>query len=286
MLSPRGETNPSLIIDYYNDELVWRDMGYDIRPADAVNFVIYMESLRGNNMTYQEALRFILEGIPDYEHSPVIRLKKKNRLKIRYRITYEDYELDYWRSQKIPLEILLAYRVYPCEIWNSKLWYYSNVKDPVFCYLFDSETPIWKAYRPLAKTTRFISKNTKDHIQGYDMLFDHDTCIITKSYKDVMTYALLGYPAVAPHSENILISPDHIRYLTNRYQNVILNFDNDEAGIRGVKQYQDLYGLPYFYFSEYKDITEYHVCTIREKIKSVIAHAIRKSKESSSRTVV
>ena len=54
--------------------------------------------------------------------------------------------------------------------------------------------------------------------------------IIIKSYKDVMAFDIFNIAAVAPMSESILISDEVFKDLYNRFSDIHVVFDNDEAG--------------------------------------------------------
>jgi hypothetical protein len=51
--------------------------------------------------------------------------------------------------------------------------------------------------------------------------------IITKSMKDVMVLRSLGYEAISPRGENIMLPPECIEYMKRKYRKILVLFDND-----------------------------------------------------------
>ena len=104
--------------------------------------------------------------------------------------------------------------------------------------------------------------------------------ILTKALKDVMTYQVLGFTAIAPQSEAILLNKETMDELTSRFKRVIVNFDNDPLGELSMRRYNETYGLEYFSVPEIKkvkDVSDY--CKFyKEEVKQFIKEQIE-SKE-------
>jgi DNA primase len=99
-------------------------------------------------------------------------------------------------------------------------------------------------------------------LQGLDQLkYESNLLIITKSKKDVMVYDLLGYESVAPHSEALSKWEMHLPHLQNNYDQILINFDNDEAGYIAsesvINKYSNLIPLFIPIESNQKDISDY-----------------------------
>jgi DNA primase len=62
--------------------------------------------------------------------------------------------------------------------------------------------------------------------------------------------------AVAPHSENTLLSQDVIETFKKLYKAVVVLFDSDQAGIKAMKEYEETYGVPFCYLPLEKDISD------------------------------
>src|SRR5690606_21303742 len=82
---------------------------------------------------------------------------------------------------------------------------------------------------------------------------------ITSSLKDVMVLNVLGEWAIAPHGEGILIPDKIIDYLFATWEEIIIFYDNDEAGVNYAKAHSNYYNIksisiPY---KEYKDPSDF-----------------------------
>lgn len=259
----RTDTDPSLRISYYNDNWVWVDFGEDPRPKDGISFI-----MRYYNVDFITAVQ---KGWQDIniadKHTvkkKVIKHDSKSYCNIRDLLPFE---LEYWANANITKKDLDYFNVYSGEIrHNSILWHRSIEKDPLFIYMWDKKTPIYKGYRPFAPTHRlkFYAKNISGHIQGLDKLPDKgNILIITKSYKDVIVWWKLGYPAIAPHSENMFISPFDLYELESRFKHIYINYDNDDTGVKKSIQYSSEHNLKYFNLpvsTNCKDPFQFVVC--------------------------
>jgi len=239
-ISPRGEEYPSMYIDYYQGKLMWRDFGYDPRPRDAVDFVIFIKSLEGVKLNFYQAINLIIKEVKPgtgkkVKYKPV---KKKPQTAVRFRKKYHQWELDYWKKYNVSEKILKKFQVFPAKVYcNGMLWHKSQKNDPCFVYLWDINNEIWKAYRPKAPykeiknkkiKQKFFANNIKGHVQGLDHLpKTGKICFVTKSYKDVMVLYSMGIPSIAPHSESYFISPGLVANLKKRFKHVYINYDND-----------------------------------------------------------
>jgi hypothetical protein len=242
----RTDTSPSLRISYYKDKWVWTDFGEDSRPKYAINFI-----MRYYNTDYRNALQLGWNDIIDNKKSIIKLIEKHENISYcKIRKEFFKFELDYWKEASIDEDDLKYFDVYSGEIrHNKKIWHSSIKGDPLFIYMFDKSIPIYKGYRPFAPNSKlkFYSKNITGHIQGYNKIpKTGDILIITKSYKDVIVWYKLGYPAIAPHSENMFISPFDLYDLEKRFKHIYVNYDNDHIGVKKSIQYTSEYNLKYF----------------------------------------
>jgi len=260
----RSDSDPSLRISYYNNKWVWTDFGEDSRPKDGISFI-----MRYYNISFQDALQqgwkdIMTETFEPIYKKTIIKHDTKSYCHIRDLV---NFELDYWEAAEIKKKDLDLFNVYSGKIRHDGfLWHESTENDPLFIYMFNKKTPIYKGYRPFAPEPKlkFYSKNTSGHIQGWEKLPDKgDIVVITKSYKDVIVWSKLGYPAIAPHSENMFISPFDLYELENRFKHVYINYDNDATGIKKSIQYSSEHNLKYFNLpisTNCKDPFQFVVC--------------------------
>jgi len=93
----------------------------------------------------------------------------------------------------------------------------------------------YQVYRPKFKSKR---DRFRTNAKGSPlMLMDKITprsnnkyVFITSSFKDTLFFRNMNYQAVAPIGEGTSISNDDMEYLLKTFDNVIINYDNDEAG--------------------------------------------------------
>lgn len=160
---------------------------------------------------------------------------------------FKQSDVDYWESFGVTKETLKRYNVRKVDkVWiNDRLWYLYNDLDP--CYRY-KEKNRFKLYRPLAtKKNKFRSNLYGGILEGYTQLPDSgNTLIITKSSKDVMTLASLGFNAVAVRSESTPLSENAYNILKERFKKIFLWFDPDNAGVAGASKMSEKYNLPMF----------------------------------------
>ncbi len=106
------------------------------------------------------------------------------------------------------------------------------------------------------KDKKFIK--VANYIQGSEQLKGHDYLVIASSLKDLMALKSLklSIDVVAPDSENTMIKNEVIEEYSRRYKKIITIFDNDDAGLRAMKKYQEHYDIPYVHLKMSKDLAD------------------------------
>ena len=151
---------------------------------------------------------------------------------------YEDFsEDDYFLDYHITKDTLRLFQVYPCKtVWVSgkRVEVFRDLNDqPLYIYDFDEDR--YKMYRPKSKSENKWRSNT-DTLQGDKQIVNpNDLVIRTSSLKDVMVLYECGYQADAPQSET---------QVAKKRDNMIILYDNDEAGLYYAKQHSKLYNCP------------------------------------------
>jgi 5S rRNA maturation endonuclease (ribonuclease M5) len=280
----------------------------DIHPS----FGIYKSSLRGNLMwkdqatgktgnvihfvselfkiTYEEATAKIVE---DIENNSIKTTKEGKEVQEVYSKTktiisvqkknFTEVDDDYWEQYLITREILKKHNVYPIlTFWvndmPSNLFY--SKEQPLYAYqIFDK----FQIYSPKAnRKNKFRNSTSIFDIHGLEQLPKYGKLlIITKSKKDVMVLDRLGYNSVAPCGENTPIPESIIQNLKERFDNIIILYDNDKAGMEGAKKLADTYNLTYVYIPidyhimfKIKDISDYiknfKITRTRELLKKLL----------------
>lgn len=208
---------------------VSKDFGLGLHRPESLDDV-------AENKTPIETKKLVLEDIPKVE--TIIKVVNQ---------PFKIKDLEYWAQFGISEKTLVKYNVKSCyRAWINDTYYHEyKENDPMYCY---RELDKFKLYRPEAsKVYKWRSNMAGGILEGWNQLPDKgDFLFITKSLKDVMTLHDLGYPAVACKSETVPVSDNAMKLLKDRFPNIIVWFDNDEAGVEGSKKLTSKYNLPYF----------------------------------------
>lgn len=196
------------------------------------------------NCTYSEALIKIAEDFgltpeqtnlqPIIQQIPTFKTKSQSKIQIEQK-EFTKQELTWWKQFGITKEILDKFSIFSCKnvFLNNKIFITSTEKCPVYGYFYGIKNGIeqWKIYIPLRTKFRWINNADKETTQGYAQLPKTGKyLIITKSLKDVALLYTFGMPAVAPSSETSFIKKELLEELKNRFQTIIVFFDNDRTG--------------------------------------------------------
>lgn len=202
--------------------------------------------------------------------------KVQSRYKVKdfVKTSWTTLDQKYWTQFGIGSKLLEKYNVAPLSSYTMS----RDEEDKVltisgryYIYgFFREDGTLYKIYQPMVQDAKFIK--VRDYIQGTDQLtMKTKYLVICSSLKDVMAFMKLGYKeaeAVAPDSENTLIPSHVINAYKLKYKNICTLFDNDEPGIKSMKNYEEKYGLKYTLLPLSKDLSD-----------SIKEHGIRKVQE-------
>lgn len=236
----RSDNHPSFNIYWAdrNGKYMYKDHATG-EFGDCIDLVMSMY-----NISYQDALvkitldfklpLFNLDRDKDYERRYIERL---NNVKPEAKVTeisyvkrsYNKNDAAFWQSFGISSKILRVYNVIPISVLflNSFM-----IKSEPLSYAYvenkDNYATV-KNYQPFSSLHKFTSNNNASVIEGWTQLpAKGKRVIITSSRKDVMSIASTArIPAVAPQSENTMISRTAIDELKRRFDNVYVMYDND-----------------------------------------------------------
>ncbi len=224
----------------------------------------HIDNKTGKNVNYYQALEIIARdfGISDkkadysydinIEYKPKQAVQKtKFKIDIKILVDWTRVDREYWSSHCLAGKDLKFFKTVPVQrYWlNGKLNMYEySMQDPCYCYIFPTGKKLYFPFRRKGEV-RFLH-DTK-YLQGYEQLPEFgDLLVITKSYKDVMCLRKFGIYAIAPMSETYLLSDEQFTDLYNRFDNIIMLFDFDRAGIRQTQKYKRVFELPYLFFTD------------------------------------
>ena len=166
-----------------------------------------------------------------------IKIKDKEISKIQIEVQeFTDSELRWWGKYGISKDILKRFNVYSCKyvFLNDQLFAESQQHCPIFGYYGKKYQglELWRCYFPKRTSFRFITNWPSKKIQGYDQLPKKGKLlVITKSMKDSMCLYSCGITACAPNSENLFIPDKVLEDLKNRFENIVVLYDNDRPGL-------------------------------------------------------
>lgn len=272
------EKTPSFEFKYVNGRIKWVRYGmFGDRSYGALDFVMIL-----NNLTFLQALQVVFNDLyinNTTDNNNFILDKKITNVtcSLKYDINLTEKELLYWKQYHFTKEDLQYWNIYTCtEYWiNGFKWHSTTNEDPMFVYLHSSDS--WTIYRPLVinKDDKFRKYNIKKHLMGYDKLPEKgDILFITSSYKDVITLYKLGYYAVAPHSERIILDEHLVLELKSRFKYIYVAYDNDSTGVNASKEFTTKYNLKYWNIPKdcdgNKDPSDYSKCHGLDKLNNNI----------------
>lgn len=197
-----------------------------------------------------------------------INVPVKPRVKSKIEIFPQNYNLrdyNYWNQFKIPLQLLEDYDVFSCK-WvylikgeNKTVFEYSR-SNPIYAYRFtNSGKYSYKIYFPLADKKRkwLFNGGSSENIEGFDQLDPFgDFVVLTKSLKDCMCYRLFGINAISLQGEVNKLQKELVDEILKRFNYIIINYDNDNQGIKSAKALEDEYGFKSFVFNDAKDLSD------------------------------
>ena len=222
--------------------LIFKDFatGQHLNIFDVVQSIFrcdYFESLRIIANDFGIVRDNTLHKNPGKINLNPIKIKDKEISKIQIEVQeFTDSELKWWGKYGISKDILKRFDVYSCKhvFLNDQLFAESQQHCPIFGYYGKKYQglELWRCYFPKRTSFRFITNWSSKKIQGYDQLPKKGKLlVITKSMKDSMCLYSCGITACAPNSENLFIPDKVLEDLKNRFENIVVLYDNDRPGL-------------------------------------------------------
>lgn len=222
--------------------LIFKDFatGQHLNIFDVVQSIFrcdYFESLRIIANDFGIVRDNALHKNPGKINLNPIKIKDKEISKIQIEVQeFTDSELKWWGRYGISKDILKRFNVYSCKhvFLNDQLFAESQQHCPIFGYYGKKYQglELWRCYFPKRTSFRFITNWPSKKIQGYDQLPKKGKLlVITKSMKDSMCLYSCGITACAPNSENLFIPDKVLEDLKNRFENIVVLYDNDRPGL-------------------------------------------------------
>lgn len=260
----RKDATPSCHIVMWKGDLLYKDFGErgGVRALDYVARKFDTDlygALRIINRDFGLGLGTSREDTGD---SPIIQentmsdlaaYEKKNPTIIEIKPRrWTKADAEYWSRYGIPSRLLKYHNIKSIDYYRVSKNDYSYTVGVTPYRLAYSIDYYWnegvfrrKLYFPQSKGRgRFISNVDETIVQGWTLLPKQGNILfITKSYKDILIFNLLGYWAIAPNNEMSYIPDIVMNKLKSRFKNIYVWFDNDEGGIEGGEQFASKFDL-------------------------------------------
>jgi len=264
-----GDKNPGCFYQYRNGKLYFTDYANADKPKmDCIDIVMKLYNISAKEAFEVIKKDFNLSFMPTSFKGDIITPSKiKDYESIPKKTTYSPSEIivvnqdfkqidiDYWNQYSITVDTLNKFNVKSCfkAYIDKQLYHIWIPQDPMYSYC--EKDKFYKLYRPKASKNRKWRTNISGGIlEGYKQLPNSgELLIITKSLKDVMCLYQLGYNSVGVRSETTLMSPNAMNILRDRFEKIIILFDNDDTGIQSIDKIKQEYGINGFYIEKKLD---------------------------------
>jgi len=285
----RQDKTPGCVFYYEkNGKLYFSDKAHRDFGGDCFNIAQlrlgtkdFYDTLRVVNSDFRVGLDdgYILDyqPIPRIERPKINRMEKEKKIVTHFDVMHEDFtqfDLDYWNQFGITDKILKRYEVsHATSLWIGDGFVHRySLSDPMYAYSFGKG--VYKIYRPFAnKPDKFRTNMLSGQIQGFDQLnYKGTLLIITSSMKDVMTLEALGYNAIALNGEGANISTEEINKLEQRYDNILVFYNNDVPGIKAAKKLVEQHNLSSIWLPEGgpKDPSDFYKLNGRQALVDIM----------------
>ena len=227
------------------DDISYLRAKFDLSFYEALSFINrdFDLGFQGEEVSNQPSMAFF--GVPDKTVDVNAYVKPSAVIKVKLRDWNGISDKEYWKDKyEFSVDHLTTYEVYPLKFFwiNSRMY---SCKDNTYGYYFGVKEGVqkWKIYQPLEdKEKKWFSNVDKSFIQGIKLLPETGKVLyITSSLKDVMALAKLGLYAIAPSAESTILDSNTIEELHNRFEKLIILYDNDEPGIKASAKHKELY---------------------------------------------
>ena len=285
----KDDKDPSMVIFYSDQDEIYRFKDFSSgNYGDAVDIALELYSLEDRQLGYRK----ILEIFKDNLEIPktIKQLEKQTKEISNHEVRkWNNFDAAFWKEFGISGKFLKDYNIKPLSKYTIKSTRGSRVDymefDLTLCYgYFTNAGELYKIYQPNRKTAKFIK--VMDYVQGIEQITYNKRClIIASSIKDIGAFKALkfnGIDLIAPESENTSLSKEQIEKFKSSYEYVFTMFDNDVAGMKAMKKYEEDFSIPYIYFNVEKDVAEcvkqHGIANTKLLFTPIFKNAIRRTK--------
>lgn len=200
-----------------------------------------------------------------HRHSTYHTSDTKLEVKIR---DWKNYDIEYWMQFNINKIALTAANIYPIShyiiIKDGNKYIYGADKYAYAFFEFKENNPTIKVYQPYNKEKhKWISKHDKSVLGLWNLLPSKGKIVcICSSVKDALClYVNTGIPSICLQGESYNISITAQNVLKERFENICVLLDSDNAGIEDANKLckeTNFINIQLPISTEFKDIAEYY----------------------------
>jgi hypothetical protein len=273
----RKDTNASfgLVVNSETGDIIYNDM----RGGDSGNWIKFLMKLRG--VDFLDTLRIVNRdmslGLVDFSTAPIMSkpiksqivenvtakdLARELHLHVQRR-KWQQHDADYWLSYGIG-RAELGDETYPISSYWFNDWGTQIADKHAYGYDFYQDGDFFrrKIYQPFSETDKWKTNLNTLVIDGIkDIPKEGDLLIITKARKDRLVLKGLDYTAIATNNESSWIPQVNFDKLKTRFDEIVIFFDNDEAGLMNAAKFGEDYDLRHIHIptdsSEQTDISDF-----------------------------
>ena len=228
----RPDKTPTVSIALIHDKLHYKDFGFPEHSFDCFSYVGFKYNIDffrvltlidctfGFGLSSGSA-RSKSFKVPENKETNVAHRSTKISVKVR---SWEKQDEEFWTQFGISKQILRKFDVLPISYyWINETRFTCHT--PSYRYRFETG---YKIYSPYETEYKWKSNVGMESLQGYTQLPEQGEIVfITSSLKDVMCLGVLDYPSIALQSEMLVPKESLIQELKERFQQVIIFYDND-----------------------------------------------------------
>lgn len=276
----REERNPSFSINYKNGKILWYDFGLSIGG----DVIFLLEKLWNKN--YADVIKILsvnglISSFP-IDYGKYYHEKTKSVLKCKIR-EWRDYDINFWSSFGIPLNMLKMADVYPIShkfIYNNKgNWVFAADKYAYSFFEFKDGKETMKIYQPYnLKGFKWSSSHSADVISLWTKIpKDGKFLFICSSLKDALClWSNTSVPCISMQGEGYFMKNSVACELKSRFKHIFVLYDNDLAGIKDSKRFCEKTGFRNLILPDtgYKDVSDLYKGVGRTEFLSVIKSII------------
>lgn len=242
-----------------------------------INYIDFASRDRGSlltfltkywNCTYSEAVTKLSDfqsNKSTFQKGSRKPLIKKSNLELKcVKREWMKHDIEYWESFGITKKWLEYCEVYPISLIMLGKYVFKADKY-AYAYIEHKEgKTTMKIYQPFNKNGhKWYSKHDRSVISLWTKVPKEGNILcICSSLKDALCLWInTGIPSIAPQGEGYTLSETAINVLKQRFKNIFILFDNDDAGIKDAKILSESTGFKNVILPKFdggKDISDYY----------------------------